>query len=215
MVSVVKSEWHQVEKRYGIEIDADILSEIYPDMDEDEIEVMLKQLEDGEIDIDQLIGEAWENDVDLDWNYLNDDDWWTDRKGGYDITYNVEDWEVREDYVSPVTHKCTKCKWEGSKFDADWVWPEDDETGGKEAKQICPMCENDTQLTEIGVQEEQKEQERKANALSRLQDDGEDDEVEEDDPATQAELEQALEELKREFENLMTEEDPTEDKKDA
>ena len=29
MVSVVKSEWHQVEKRYGIEIDADMLIEIY------------------------------------------------------------------------------------------------------------------------------------------------------------------------------------------
>ena len=38
MVSVVKSEWHQVEKRYGIEIDADMLTEIYPDKEEEEIE---------------------------------------------------------------------------------------------------------------------------------------------------------------------------------
>ena len=157
MVTVVKSEWHQVEKRYGIEIDADTLSEIYPDLDEDEIQAKLNGLESGDEDIDEVINDAWENDVDLDWDYLNDDDWWTDRKGGYDITYSVEDWEVREEYVSPVTHKCTKCKWEGSKFDADWVWPEDDETGEREAKKVCPMCESDTELTEIGVQEEQKE----------------------------------------------------------
>jgi len=126
MVTVVKSEWHQVEKRYGIEIDADTLSEIYPDLNEDEIQAKLDGLESGDEDIDEVINDAWENDVDLDWDYLNDDDWWTDRKGGYDITYSVEDWEVREEYVPPVTHKCTKCKWEGSKFDADWIWPEVD-----------------------------------------------------------------------------------------
>ena len=178
MVTVVKSEWHQVEKRYGIEIDADILSEIYPDLNEDEIQAKLDGLESGDEDIDEVINDAWENDVDLDWDYLNDDDWWTDRKGGYDITYSVEDWEVREEYVSPVTHKCTKCKWEGSKFEADWIWPEDDETGEREAKKVCPMCESDTELTEIGVQEEQKELERKTNALDRLKDD---EEGEEDD----------------------------------
>ncbi len=70
------------------------------------------------------------------------------------------------------------------------------------------MCESDTELTEIGVQEEQKELERKTNALSHLKDDGE------DDTATQAELEEALEELKREFERLSVEEDP-EDKKNV
>jgi hypothetical protein len=214
MVTVVKSEWHQVEKRYGIEIDADTLSEIYPDLNEDEIAEKLRQIEEGEIDFEEIVADGWENDVDLDWDYLNDDDWWTDRKGGYDITYSVEDWEVREEYVSPVTHKCTKCKWEGSKFDADWQWPEDDETGEREAKQICPMCESDTELTEIGVAEEQKELVRKTNALSRLKDDGEEDEVEEEVEDNTAELEEALEELKREFERLSIEEDP-EDKKNV
>ncbi len=111
MVTVVKSEWHQVEKRYGIEIDADILSEIYPDLNEDEIQAKLDGLESGDENIDEVINDAYDYGVDLDWDYLNDDDWWTDRKGGYDITYSVEDWEVREEYVPPVTHKCTKCKY--------------------------------------------------------------------------------------------------------
>lgn len=92
MVSVVKSEWHQVEKRYGIEIDADTLSEIYPDLNEDEIQAILDGLESGEEDITEIINNAHENDVELYWDYLDDDDWWTDRKGGYDITYAVEEW---------------------------------------------------------------------------------------------------------------------------
>ena len=36
---VIKSEWHQVEKRYGLDIDADLLSEIYPELDEDVVSV--------------------------------------------------------------------------------------------------------------------------------------------------------------------------------
>jgi hypothetical protein len=176
MVTVVKSEWHQVEKRYGIEIDADTLSEIYPDLDEDEIQTKLDGLESGDEDIEEVINDAWENDVELDWDYLNDDDWWTDRKGGYDITYKVEEWEVREDYVSPVTHKCTKCKWEGSEFEADWVWPEDDETGEREAKKVCPMCESDTELTEIGVKEEQEKKERMTRAIHSMKEEEESEE---------------------------------------
>ena len=129
MVSVVKSEWHQVEKRYGIVIDADLLSEIYPELDEDAIEAKLAQLESGEEDVEEVLNEAWNNDVDIEWDHLNEDDWWTDRKGGYDVTYKVEDWEVREDYVSPITHKCTHCKWTGSQYDAQWAWVDKD---GKE-----------------------------------------------------------------------------------
>jgi hypothetical protein len=88
MVTVVKSEWHSVEKRYSAEIDEDILSEIYPDMDEDEINQLLKELESGDMSIDTIMEDAgW--DVNIDWDWLDEDDWWTDRKGGYDITYEV------------------------------------------------------------------------------------------------------------------------------
>jgi hypothetical protein len=91
MVTVVKSEWHQVEKRYGVDIDEDILSEIYPDLSEAEIETKLTELESGEIDIDEVIGDADEAGVDLDWDWLDEDDWWTDRKGGYEVTYEVQE----------------------------------------------------------------------------------------------------------------------------
>jgi hypothetical protein len=172
MVSVVKSEWHQVEKRYGIEINADMLAEIYPDLDEDEIEAKLVQLESGEEDAETVINDAYENSVDIDWDYLNEDDWWTDRKGGYDITYNIEEWEVHEDYVSPVTHKCTKCKWTGSQYDAQWSWEDENGKELDEAIKICPMCESYTELTEVGVEEAAKDAANKAKWAS-IEDEGE------------------------------------------
>ena len=176
MVSVVKSEWHQVEKRYGIEIDADLLSEIYPELDEDEIEAKLAALESGEEDVEEVLNEAWNNDVDIDWDYLNEDDWWTDRKGGYDITYKVEEWKVHEDYVSPITHKCTKCKWTGTQYDAQWSWEDKDGKEVDEAIKICPMCDSSTELTEVGVEEAAKDAANKTK-WAKI----EEDEVEEDD----------------------------------
>ena len=90
MVQVVKSEWHQVEKRYGAEIDECVLAEIYDDLSEEEITEKLEQLTSGDISIDDVIEDASNNGVDIDWDWLDEDDWWTDRKGGYEVTYEVE-----------------------------------------------------------------------------------------------------------------------------
>jgi len=89
MVWIVKSEWHSVEKRYGAEIDESLLSEIYPNMDEDEIATMLQEIADGEADLEEIMSAAFD-EVYIDWDWLDEDDWWTDRKGGYDITYEVQ-----------------------------------------------------------------------------------------------------------------------------
>ena len=89
MVTVVKSEWHQVEKRYAFDIDEDVLNEIYPDDTVEEIEQKLKDLESGDLDIEQLISDAWEEGVYIDWDWMDEDDWWTDRKGGYEVTYQL------------------------------------------------------------------------------------------------------------------------------
>ena len=89
MVQIVKHEWHRVDSQFTAEIDEDLLSEIYPDLDEDEISAILKQIEDGEVDIDALIGEALDNNVDIEWD-REYDDWFTERKGGYEVTYEVK-----------------------------------------------------------------------------------------------------------------------------
>lgn len=196
MVSVVKSEWHQVEKRYGLEIDANLLSEVYPELDEDAIEAKLAELESGEEDVETVLNDAWDNNVDIDWDYLNEDDWWTDRKGGYEVTYTVEEWEVHEDYVSPITHKCVKCKWTGSRYDAEWKWTDDNGNELDEAIKVCPMCDSDTELTEVGIEEEKKDAENKARWASI-----------EDEDQTDPEIQATLEELKAEFDRIIIEED--------
>ena len=87
---IIKSEWHQVEKRYAIDIDENIINEIYEDATVEEIEEIMRQLKEGELDASTVIEDAWTNDVDLDWDWLDEDDWWTDRKGGYDVTYEID-----------------------------------------------------------------------------------------------------------------------------
>ena len=87
---IIKSEWHQVEKRYAIDIDENVINEIYEDATVEEIEEIMRQLKEGELDDSTIIEDASSNDVDFDWDWLDEDDWWTDRKGGYDVTYEFE-----------------------------------------------------------------------------------------------------------------------------
>ena len=87
---VIKSEWHQVEKRYAIDIDENLINEIYEDATVEEVEEIVRQLKDGELEASTIIEDAWTNDVTIDWDWLDEDDWWTDRKGGYDVTYEFE-----------------------------------------------------------------------------------------------------------------------------
>jgi hypothetical protein len=163
MVKVVKSEWHQVEKVYGLELDIELLQEIYPDLTDDELNEKLAGIEDGSVDLDEVIEDAYENDIDIDWDYLDQDDWWTDRKGGYEVTYKVEDWKHIEPYEPPKTHKCSKCRWCGTRYESKTEYMNEDGSIHTEddlefhhTKEVCPMCDSDLLLTEEGVAEEEK-----------------------------------------------------------
>jgi predicted RNA-binding Zn-ribbon protein involved in translation (DUF1610 family) len=163
MVTIVKHEWHQHDRQYAIELDADLLSEIYPDLDEDEIAQKLAEIESGEADYEEVINDAYENDVEIEWDFQYDD-CWTDRKGGYDVTYELGDessWH-HEPEPDPPTHKCTNCKWEGSEYEADWQWQDKDGNDLDEAKRVCKYCESDTELTEFGIQKKKESDERAA-----------------------------------------------------
>ena len=167
MVTIVKHEWHQVDSQFAYDLTKEVLEEIYPDMDEDELEELWEQLEAGEADIDEIISDAYENDVDIDWDRQYDD-WWTDRKGGYDITYEYgdEDSWVEQPKEPDPTHKCTKCKWMGQKYNADWQWVDKDGNELDEAKYVCPYCESDLELTSAGKEKE----ERTKKILEELED---------------------------------------------
>jgi len=203
MVTVVKHEWHQHDRQYAIEIDEALLSEIYPDLDEDEIKQKLTDLEAGELDYEEVLDDANENDVDIEWEFQYDD-CWTDRKGGYEVTYELGDsdsWHSDPPPPEP-THKCVKCKWVGQSYDAEWSWVDKEGTEIDDPRKICPMCESDTELTEAGIKDKKESDERSARWAKEAVDDEEDDE-----PIDATELEAALEELKQEFETLVTESD--------
>jgi hypothetical protein len=203
MVTVVKHEWHQHDRQYAIEIDEALLSEIYPDLDEDEIKQKLADLEAGELDYEEVFDDANENEVDIEWEFQYDD-CWTDRKGGYEVTYELGDsdsWHSDPPPPEP-THKCTKCKWVGQSYDAEWSWVDKEGTEIDDPRKICPMCESDTELTEAGIKDKKESDERSARWAKEAVDDEEDDE-----PIDATELEAALEELKQEFETLVAEPD--------
>ena len=113
MVTIVKHEWHSHDRQYAIDLDESLLGDIYPDADEEEIANLLTQIENGEADIDEIINDAWENDIDIEWEFQYDD-CYSDRKGGYDVTYEIGDENSWVDNTpEPDTHKCTNCKWTG------------------------------------------------------------------------------------------------------
>ena len=187
MVTLVKHEWHQHDRQYAFELDEDTLSEIYPDLDEDEIAEKLQQIADGEVDVDEVLSDAYDNDVEIEWDFQYDDNW-TDRKGGYEITYELGDddsWHS-DPPEPPATHKCTKCRWTGKSYDshtqflnaAGEVLPEDTEEEWQDTKDVCPMCDSELELTEAGVQEETERRERKARWAKEAEENDEENEDE-------------------------------------
>lgn len=239
MVTIVKHEWHQHDRQYAIELDEALLSEIYPDLDEDEIVQKLTDIASGEVDYEEVLNDAYENDVEIEWDFQYDD-CWTDRKGGYDVTYELGDessWHT-EPEPDPPTHKCTNCKWEGTEYEGEWKWEDENGKELDEAKYVCKYCESDITPTEFGIQKKKESDERHARWEQEAKDREEEVpcfscgamhkeselpemsgqyhcpdchegwvmmESRDEEPIDESELEEALAELKAEFETLTTE----------
>ena len=164
MVTLVKHEWHSVDSQFAVELDLNLLEEIYPDKDESELQAILDGVEDGTYDVEDIINDAWDADVEIYWERQYDD-WWTDRKGGYEITYELGDensWHTEPAPPEP-THKCTKCRWKGQKYESHTLYLNEDGSIHKEdnlefhtTKDVCPMCDSDLELTEEGRLKEEK-----------------------------------------------------------
>jgi hypothetical protein len=95
VVTCIKSEWHQVERQYGIEIDLQYVRDLFLEHGETEegCQAIFDKLVSGEMDGGDLEDYGYETYTDfygMDWDWLDKDDWWTDRKGGYDVTYTQE-----------------------------------------------------------------------------------------------------------------------------
>lgn len=153
LVTLVKHEWHQVDRQLAFRLTEEIFREIYSDLDDDEITEKLQQLASGDLSIQEIISAAEEASVDIDWEPQHDD-WWTERKGGYEVTYEFGDessWHHAEPPALP-TKKCTKCRWEGQSYEArlacfdqsGTLIPDDDDESNEtdHTGRVCPMCDS-------------------------------------------------------------------------
>lgn len=100
---IIKHEWHQVDSRSAMEINRVDLDEIWPDLNTGAKDTIWQQILDNDYDFQELIEDAQSAGIwHLDWDHL-DDDWWTHRKGGYDVTFEIE-----PDYVKPIDEHTDK-----------------------------------------------------------------------------------------------------------
>lgn len=91
----IKKEHHQVTSIFTYDIPDDEIIETFGSVER--FKEILSHFNESDWD-NQVIGEEptdEENDLFLEfyenYGYDREDDWWTDRKGGYDVTYEVED----------------------------------------------------------------------------------------------------------------------------
>lgn len=162
MVTLVKHEWHSVDSQFAVELDLELLQEIYYDKEIDELKEILQGVEDGTYDVNDIIDDAYNNDIEIYWERQYDD-WWTDRKGGYEITYELGDensWHTEPAPPEP-THKCTKCRWQGHKYECHSLYlnedgsiHDEDDLEFHSTKDVCPMCDSDIELTDAGIKKE-------------------------------------------------------------
>jgi hypothetical protein len=98
MVTFVKTEWHSVASRFQYDINDDEIEEIFGSVDR--FKEILSWQEQETFSNNEAFGEEpTEEEQDAFWELVNnsdydrEDDWWTDRKGGYDVTFSPLDGE--------------------------------------------------------------------------------------------------------------------------
>ena len=90
MVTLIKHEWHQVDRQFTVSLDMDLLKKIYPNLKKNDLKKKIEKIKSGEISVDQILEDIAEVDIEIDWEHSGDD-WWTYRKGGYDTTFELDD----------------------------------------------------------------------------------------------------------------------------
>ena len=89
MVSLFKTESHQVDVNYKVELDLELLAEIYPDLNGDELKRRFELIGTGAFAIKTLIDDAEEAEIEIEWEEVGQDNW-TARKGGFDVAYSLD-----------------------------------------------------------------------------------------------------------------------------
>ena len=88
-IVLTKVEHHSVNYHYKTLFEYDDLKDLYPDSTPKELKVTWNAMKAGdESVISQVMDDAF-GEMDMEWDMEYEDNW-TDRKGGYDVTYGIE-----------------------------------------------------------------------------------------------------------------------------
>lgn len=96
MVAFTVSEWHQVTSNKMYDIDDSEIIEAFGSV-ERFIEIMSHQEQQMFGGMDPQGEEPTDEEYDMFWEFVNEsdydreDDWWMDRKGGYEVTVKLDD----------------------------------------------------------------------------------------------------------------------------
>ena len=96
MVAFTVSEWHQVTSNKMYDIDDSEIIEAFGSV-ERFIEIMSHQEQQTFGGMDPQGEEPTDEEYDMFWEFVNEsdydreDDWWMDRKGGYEVTVKLDD----------------------------------------------------------------------------------------------------------------------------
>jgi hypothetical protein len=96
MLAFTVSEWHQVTSNKMYEVDEDELIEVFGSVNRF-IEIMSWQDQELFGGMDQQGEEPTDEEYDMFWEFVNEsdydreDDWWSERKGGYDVTVKLDE----------------------------------------------------------------------------------------------------------------------------
>ena len=90
-----KTEWHQVASEFKYDIDDEAIIEEFGSVQRFK-EIISHQEQEWGSNIEPHGEEPTDEESDKFWDFVSEldydreDDWWTDRKGGYDVTYKYE-----------------------------------------------------------------------------------------------------------------------------
>ena len=96
MVAFTVSEWHQVTSNKMYDVDDEQVTEAFGSV-ERFIEIMSHQEQQMFGGMEPQGEEPTDEEYDMFWEFVNesdydrDDDWWTERKGGYEVTVKLDD----------------------------------------------------------------------------------------------------------------------------
>lgn len=87
-ITIRRHEWHQVDCQSNLTFGIEELQQLYPTASLEDLLNLLENIANGDIDLlDEVLADDWGHGY---FEFQDEyNDWWTQRKGGYDVTFEI------------------------------------------------------------------------------------------------------------------------------